>query len=110
MLSSAKRTVLYRVAQEALTNIACHAQASRAEVDIQRVGATVRMRIRDDGKSFDVEKTLLPGRVPHLGLLGMRERVEMVGGEFTIESKPGQGTVIQAQIPFPLGASHSRRT
>ncbi len=109
-LSSAKRTVLYRVVQEALTNIACHAQASRVVVDIQRVETSVRMQIRDDGKSFDVEAALRPGRVPHLGLLGMRERVEMVGGKFSIESKPGKGTIVQAQIPFMVSISHARRT
>ena len=56
-LSSAKRTVLYRVAQEALTNVACHAKATRVAVEIRRLARDVRMQIQDDGKSFDVEKT-----------------------------------------------------
>ena len=62
------------------------------------------MQIKDDGKSFDVERVLRAGKSKRLGLLGMRERVEMVGGTFTVESAPGQGTTIQAQIPFGNGA------
>ena len=102
-MNGTKRTVLYRVAQEALTNGACHAKASRVVVEFQRMTGGVRMRIRDDGQSFNVEQALRSGKIPHLGLLGMRERVEMVGGEFSIKSKPGHGTVVQAQIPFPKG-------
>ena len=109
-LNGAKRTVLYRVAQEALTNVACHAQASRVVVDIRRAAKNVRMQIRDDGKAFDVEQALQAKGAPHLGLLGMRERVEMVGGQFTITSEPGKGTVVQAQIPFHNGDQHPRRS
>ncbi|HAL92930.1 MAG TPA: hypothetical protein DCM68_07905 [Verrucomicrobia bacterium] len=109
-LSGAKRTVLYRVAQEALTNVACHAQASQASVDIRRVANDVRMQIRDNGKSFDVDRALRAGKTPHLGLLGMQERVEMVRGKFSIESKPGKGTVVQALIPFHNGDQHPRRS
>ncbi len=99
-LDSARRTVLYRVAQEALTNVARHAQASRVEASIQRLSNSVRMQIKDNGKSFDVERTLHTGKSRRMGLLGMRERVEMVGGKFTVESAPGHGTTVQAQIPF----------
>ena len=52
------------------------------------------------GKSFDVERVLHAKRNKRLGLLGMRERVEMIGGNFSVESAPGQGTTIRAQIPF----------
>lgn len=109
-LSSAKRIVLYRVAQEALTNVACHSQASRVSVDIQRTANDVQMQIRDNGKTFDVDRAMRSGKIPHLGLLGMRERVEMVRGKFNIESKPGRGTVVQARIPFHNGDKHPRRT
>ena len=102
-LSNAKRTVLYRVAQEALTNVARHAQASRVEVTIQKLPAAVRMRIKDDGKAFDVQKVLQVRKGQRLGLLGMRERVEMSGGTFTVESAPGKGTAIVVQIPFISG-------
>ena len=102
-LDSAKRTVLYRVAQEALTNVAQHAQASRVEVSIQKLRDAIRMEIKDNGKSFEVERVLFAKRNKRLGLLGMRERVEMVGGSFAVESAPGKGTTIRAQIPFGNG-------
>jgi PAS domain S-box-containing protein len=99
-LDSAKRTVLYRVAQEALTNIARHAQASLVNVSIRKLQGVICLEVQDNGKSFDVQGALPTRRKKGLGLLGMRERVEMVGGRFTVESSPGQGTTIRAEIPF----------
>jgi signal transduction histidine kinase len=99
-----KRTVLYRVAQEALTNIARHAQASRAEVRIERLDGAVCMRIKDNGQGFQTEHALQHAKKSkRLGLLGMRERLEMVNGTFTIKSAPGKGTSVIAQIPFANG-------
>jgi PAS domain S-box-containing protein len=95
-----KRTVLYRIVQEALTNVARHAQASRAEVKIQKLGGAICMEIEDDGKGFQTERVLQAKARKRLGLLGMRERVEMVGGTFSIESIPGKGTTVHAEIPF----------
>jgi signal transduction histidine kinase len=102
-LDSAKRTVLYRVAQEALVNVAKHAQASLVKVRIQKLRSVIRMEVRDNGKSFEVQSVLSTKRNKGLGLLGMRERVEMVGGRFAVESAPGQGTTIRAEIPFANG-------
>jgi len=99
-LDPTKRTVLFRVAQEALTNVARHAEASRVEVSIHKIRDRVCMEIRDDGKSFNVERVLRSKGNGRLGLLGMRERVEMVGGNLLVESVPGKGTTIQAQIPL----------
>ncbi len=95
-----KRTVLYRVAQEALNNVARHAQASEAVVRIQKLDGCICMRIKDNGKGFHQEHLSHGRKNKRLGLLGMRERVEMVNGSFTIESAPGKGTLIQAQIPL----------
>jgi signal transduction histidine kinase len=103
---SKKRTILYRVAQEALNNVARHAQASRVEVSIQKLPDCICMKIEDDGKSFQVERVLHGKGRKRLGLLGMRERLEMVGGRFDIESAPGQGTTITARIP--LGKARGR--
>ena len=100
------RTALYRVAQESLTNVARHAQASRVEVDIQEHPKTVRMMIQDNGKGFSMENTLMARRSKRLGLLGMRERVEMVDGTFSIRSSPGEGTCIQ--VDLPRGGRHPR--
>jgi signal transduction histidine kinase len=98
-LDMALRTVLFRVAQEALANVDRHARASRVEVSIQKLPDHICMKITDDGKSFSVERALHAPGGKRLGLLGMRERLEMVGGKFSVESAPGKGTTIQAQIP-----------
>jgi signal transduction histidine kinase len=105
-LETARRTVLFRVAQEALTNVARHARASRVEVSIQQLPDCICMRIKDDGKSFPVERVLNGKGGKRLGLLGMRERVEMVGGRFEVQSAPGRGTTITAQIP-PVKAARA---
>jgi signal transduction histidine kinase len=102
-LAGDKRTVLYRVAQEALTNVVRHAQASQVDVSIEKLPSGICMKIRDDGKSFQVERVLRAKKNRRLGVLGMRERIEMVGGSFNIESAPGKGTTIRAQIPFTNG-------
>jgi signal transduction histidine kinase len=100
VLGSAKRTVLFRVAQEALTNVARHAHATHVRMSIKEVSGTIRMEINDNGRSFPVEKTLLARNPKRLGLIGMKERVEMVGGSLTIKSLPGTGTTVRAEIPF----------
>jgi signal transduction histidine kinase len=98
-LDAARRTVFYRVAEESLGNIARHARATRVEVTLLRDARSVRMEVADDGKSFHVQSVLQAGANKPLGLLGMRERVEMVGGSFQIISEPGSGTKIIARIP-----------
>ena len=99
-LDGTKLTMLYRVALEALTNVARHAQANRVEMSLRKLPNAVGMEIKDNGISFDVEQVLHGKKNKRLGLLGMRERVEMVGGKFTVKSAPGHGTTIQAQIPL----------
>lgn len=98
-LDSTRRTVLYRVAQEALANVARHAQATRVEAIIRKLPQAINMKIKDNGKSFEVERVFRARKSKRLGLLGMRERVEMVGGKFTVESAPGHGTTIEVRIP-----------
>jgi len=91
----------FRVAQEALTNIVRHARAQRVAVELRRDGATVRLSVRDDGVGFDAAAG--PSETPgdrHLGLLSMRERVAMAGGEIEIASRPGSGTEILASFPM----------
>jgi signal transduction histidine kinase len=99
-LDAAKRTVLYRVALEALTNVARHAKASRVEVNIRQQKSAACMEIKDDGRSFEVEHRLRAKGSKRLGLLGMRERVEMIGGTFCVESAPGHGTTVRVEVPF----------
>ena len=84
---------LYRVAQEALHNAAKHSGAGRIDVELTDDNALLWMKITDDGKGFD------PGRASKgLGLASMRERVRMIGGELVIESAPGRGTTLVAQV------------
>jgi signal transduction histidine kinase len=90
---------IYRVIQEALTNITRHSAALTASVTVQRSGGSLRIAIEDAGKGFDMEKT---SGLPHtaLGLTGMRERLFMYGGSLTIESKKGHGTAVFASLPL----------
>ncbi len=104
-LDNAKRTVLYRVAQEALTNVARHAQAALVTMKITEIPGAVRMDVHDDGKSFHVPQMLSATTNKRLGLLGMRERVEMVGGTLHITSAPGSGTTVRAEVPFQRGGA-----
>ena len=103
------RTVLYRVAQEALTNIARHAHASRVEVSIQKLDGAVGLTIHDDGKGFQTDRTSDNKQSERLGLIGMRERLEMVRGSFDIRSAPGKGTTVRAQVPITNNAGGGAR-
>ena len=102
------RTVLFRVCQEALTNVARHAQASRVEITIHPKANDICMKVKDDGKSFKLEPNPSGKGGNRLGLLGMRERLEMVGGHFAIEAAPGKGTTIIATVPFKPTAAKAK--
>ncbi|MBB3261896.1 signal transduction histidine kinase [Paraburkholderia bannensis] len=91
-------TALFRVAQEALTNIARHASARTVTLDLSGYGTTIRLRIRDDGTGFD---THAAARADAFGLTGMGERMLQLGGTLSIESKPGKGTEIVAELRLP---------
>ncbi len=99
-LDSTQRTVLYRVAQSALANVEKHAGARNATATLRKTQGAICLEIHDDGKSFEVGRVLLATRHKRLGLLGSRERVEMVGGKFTVQSTPRKGTTIRAEIPI----------
>jgi len=96
-------TTVYRILQEALTNIMRHADGTtRVQIVVQRSGRELRASVEDDGPGFDEEAALetpQPGQ-RRMGLLGMRERAELVGGSLTIESSPGAGTTVFLRIPL----------
>jgi PAS domain S-box-containing protein len=96
-LPNAVEIALYRIVQEALTNVARHAYATRAEVLLSHREDRLRVMIWDDGCGFDPTRPLLNDR---MGLVGMRERAEMLGGQFSVESNPTQGTMIRVEIPY----------
>jgi signal transduction histidine kinase len=89
-------TALFRIAQEAVNNVVKHARARQARVRLQFDAGCVAASVEDDGAGFIVEDALRAGAV---GLLGMRERAELVGGRLEIESRIGQGTRVQVEIP-----------
>jgi PAS domain S-box-containing protein len=109
-LDTARRTTLFRVAQEALTNVARHAQASSVEVNIHKLPHGIGMTIKDNGKSFQVADVMKANGGKRLGLLGMRERLEMVGGSIELKSAPGVGTTVWARVPWAKIAQGRRRT
>jgi signal transduction histidine kinase len=109
-LDPAQKTVLYRVAQEAVTNVDRHAKATHVVMVIRKAGNGVSMRITDDGRSFDVDQAFRSKRCRHLGVLGMRERLEMIGGSFTLVSAKGKGTSIEAYLPFNDGRRSLKTT
>jgi signal transduction histidine kinase len=92
---------LYRVAQEALRNVARHARASAAQVTLATPGGAVVMCIADDGHGFD---PLAPMRRPGIGLASMRERIRMLGGTLAVHSAPGQGTELRVSMPMACPA------
>ncbi len=92
-------SVLFRIVQEATNNVARHADASHIRISITTWEDTVRIVVSDDGKGFDSDAA--PGASDgHLGLAGMRERVDLLGGEIAIRSRPGEGTVVTIEIPL----------
>ena len=104
-LDAHRRTVLYRVAQEALTNVARHARATAVDMTITEHPGSIRMQVADNGRSFPVLQILASTTHKRLGLLGMRERVEMIGGTLTIESVASSGTSVLVEIPFTSGGA-----
>lgn len=92
-LQPAAEAVVYRILQEALTNVARHSEAENVSVTISKRDDEVIAMVEDDGKGFDLNET------NGLGLLGMRERIELINGKLKIETKPGHGTVVVCKVP-----------
>jgi signal transduction histidine kinase len=90
-------TIIYRIIQEALANVVRHAKATQAEVRIEPDHDKIRVRISDNGSGFNLDEALAKKR---LGLFGMRERAEMLGGSLKVESEPGCGTRISLEAPY----------
>jgi two-component system, NarL family, sensor histidine kinase UhpB len=102
-LSSHLSTTLFRIAQEAINNIMRHANAQTTDISLLIDQGKVHLKIQDDGQGFDLNQAAgqaVP--IQHLGLLGIKERATLVGGEVTIDSVPGKGTRLQICVPIPL--------
>ena len=100
VIGNEQRTALYRVAQEALTNVVRHAHAKSVHVSLRKLSDRIRLEIHDDGKSFNSKRILTSISHTRLGLQVMRERIEMFGGSFSILSTPAKGTTVTAEIPL----------
>jgi signal transduction histidine kinase len=94
-LSPSKQLTVYRLVQEALTNIGKYARASRVDVALETRAGRAMVSVRDNGKGFDPN---LPSSGSH-GLLGMRYRIEAEGGRMNLTTAPGKGTLIEATLP-----------
>jgi len=104
-LSHEVQLTLFRVAQEALANIKRHAGATQAGIRLARTGNLIRMTISDNGKGFDVRVVLSDfSSMGKLGLAGMQERIQLLGGSISVQSMPGRGTTIVVEVPaYPDG-------
>jgi PAS domain S-box-containing protein len=102
VLDDDSQTAIFRIVQESLTNVARHAAASQVTVTLDSSGDCCQVTVQDDGVGFD------PGQVgkSSLGLVGMRERVLMVGGAIDIDSAPGRGTTVVVRVPLGATSAH----
>ncbi|HXF37692.1 MAG TPA: PAS domain-containing protein, partial [Actinomycetota bacterium] len=100
------RLMAYRIAQEALANVRKHARAERVDVTLENRGRELFVRISDDGRGFDLRAGPPSG---HLGLTSMRERAELAGGWFRLDSAPGRGTTVEFALPLGTGVVLPRR-
>lgn len=95
-------TAFYRIVQEALNNVAKHAEANHIEISVERRNGTIYASIIDNGKGFDLEKVLHPESPERgFGIIGMQERVSVLGGKIEIQSRIGFGTHIRIEVPYP---------
>jgi PAS domain S-box-containing protein len=92
----------YRIVQEALNNVVKHAHATEATITLRKTEQRLYLSIHDNGEGFDM---VAARRAPGMGLLGMRERAALLGGDFEVESAAGRGTTVTAQVPLPRPTS-----
>jgi len=101
LLPAAVDQAAFRIIQESLTNVVRHARAQHIWIELSQSDGAVELLVRDDGMGFDVPKTLdWAANRGHLGLLGMKERVQILGGHLEVDSKPGLGTRIRLSLPL----------
>jgi signal transduction histidine kinase len=99
-LDGDRRTALFRVAQGALANVERHARADFVRLSLKPVPGALRMEVRDNGCGFHVARLETSRTNKHLGLIVMRERIEMVGGAFLIQSSTQRGTLVRVDVPL----------
>jgi signal transduction histidine kinase len=95
-LDADAQLAVYRIVQHALDNVAQHADAAEAQLEVTRIDGSIVVRVHDDGRGFDPAAP-----TEGLGLTGMRERVELLGGTLDVRSTPRSGTTLRATVPLP---------
>ena len=104
-LNAEQKTALFRIAQESLTNIAKHAQATEVVVTLAVAKDKIQLRIKDNGKGFASKQQQAAVEKNRLGLLGMKERVRLVNGRCLVQSEPGCGTTVMVDLPLACGSA-----
>jgi len=99
-LAPEQETLIFRLVQEALSNVIKHAPGATAEVSVSRGAGSIELSIIDDGPGFEVDGVLRPAEASGSGLRGMRDRVELFGGTMHIEAAPGEGTALTIGLPI----------
>lgn len=97
-------TTLFRVAQESLTNVARHAQATHVSIELVQHEKSIFLRVRDNGQGYEVAR-----QSAGLGISGMQERVSLLNGTFNLSSEPGKGTTVEAMLPLPAPVTEERK-
>ena len=95
----AVEVALFRIVQECLSNIRKHAKASHVMIKTEILPGKTNLVIKDNGIGFNLDQLKFPGKKECFGILGMRERTQILKGEFTVNSSPGQGTSISISVP-----------
>jgi two-component system, NarL family, sensor kinase len=103
-LGADHETLIFRIAQEALTNVVKHSGAPEAELVLRAADQRLRLSVADRGAGFDLDAALAPEAAAGCGLAGMRDRVELFGGRFAVHTAPAAGTRIEIEVPLPAAA------
>ena len=105
-LEEAVKIAIFRIIQESLNNIIKHSKATNVKIDLDFEEKRIHVRVFDDGQGFDLDhlKAMQSSRRPSLGLAGMQERAALLGGTVSIQSRPGNGTLVEALIPYHYGS------
>lgn len=98
-ISASIKTAIFRIVQEALTNVIRHAGAKYVSIKMAYLDDVLQVQVKDDGSGFDPRSSRKDKRIPW-GLRGMEERAALLGGQFSLQSKPGEGTLVQVTVPY----------
>jgi signal transduction histidine kinase len=105
-MNGEQQTALFRIVQEALNNVVCHANASSVQIGIKETDELVELSVRDNGRGISATQAAAPGSI---GLLGMKERAALINGTFKVSGQRGKGTVVSVHVPISNATAMNRR-